>query len=73
MPRGGVPGNKGGGRRAVDGARSVVRVSVCIEPQQRAELAALGGSAFVRRAIAGAIRGSGQEPTVQMHDPQAAK
>jgi hypothetical protein len=73
MPRGGVPGNRGGGRRAVDGARQVVRVSVCLEPDQKRALAALGGSAFVRAAIASATRGSGQAPTEQKPDQRAEK
>lgn len=58
MPRGGVPGNRGGGRKAIDGAMSVVRVSVCLEPHQREQLAALGGSAFVRAAIRSAAQKS---------------
>lgn len=68
--RGGVPGNKGGGRRAVDGAHDVVRVSICIEPHQRAQLAALGGSSFVRRALRDA---AGTAPTGPTHGRRASR
>lgn len=64
MARGGTPGNKGGGRIGIDGARGVIPISVTIEPHQKAQLAALGGSAFVRRAIKDAIdrAPTGQQP-----------
>lgn len=68
--RGGVPGNKGGGRRAIDGAHDVVRVSICIEPHQRAQLAALGGSSFVRSAIRAAAETA---PTAPMRGRQASR
>lgn len=70
MPRGGAPGNRGGGRKAVDGATSVVRISVCIEPHQRDQLAALGGSAFVRQAIRDA---SGKAPIAQPRGQRASQ
>lgn len=69
MPRGGVPGNRGGGRKAADGASCVVRITVCVEPHQRAQLAVLGGSAFVRRAIRDAAE---RAPTGPHLDPRAS-
>lgn len=51
MARGGVPNNAGGGRIAADGAKNVIRVTVCIEPHQVDQLKELGGSVFIRQAI----------------------
>ena len=70
MARGGVPNNAGGGRIAVDGAKNVVRVTVCIEPYQVDQLKGLGGSLFIRQAIRDATEPA---PKRRRPGPAAAK
>lgn len=48
-PRGGK--RRGAGRRAVDGAVGVQRVTVLLTPADRAALRLLGGSAWVRAQL----------------------
>ena len=46
----------GAGRKAIDGATQVVQVCIPSRPDQRAQLAKLGGSPWVRGAIDAAVR-----------------
>ena len=44
---------KGAGRKAVDGAKGIVVVSISITPDHKEKLKALGGSAWIRAKIDG--------------------